>query len=278
MSLSEFDQEFTKESTAVTDLDPRYAVRSVSRAIELLKAIEKDASGEASSVTSLARTLGMSKGSVYSTLQTLLAHGLLSDRGEGASRTYRLGLGLFRLGQSATRQSTVADVSAPVLTSLMKATGLTARAALLDGDWALVVGSTYAPGAIRLDLRLGEREWPHCSAVGKALMSALGESEARQIVSRLGMPRHTRRTITDIDQFMAELALTRQRGYAVDDEEDADGIMCIAAPALDTAGRPYAAVSITGLKADQALEDTQAVAAIVRRHADDLTALVRGAD
>jgi IclR family acetate operon transcriptional repressor len=272
------DPELAKEYKPLTDLDPRYAVRSVARAIELLKTIERDPTGEASSVTSLARTLGMSKGSVYSTLQTLLAHGLISDRGEGASRTYRLGLGLFRLGQSATRQSTVADVTAPVLSSLMRATGLTSRVAMLDGDWALVVGCVYAPGAIRLDLRLGEREWPHCSAVGKALMSVLSESEARQIVSRLGMPRHTRRTITDIDQFMAELELTRQRGYAVDDEEDADGITCIAAPALDAAGRPYAAVSITGLKADPSLKDTSAVAALVRKHADDLTALVRGDD
>jgi IclR family acetate operon transcriptional repressor len=220
----------------------------------------------------------MSKGSVYSTLQTLLSYGLISDRGEGASRTYRLGLGLFRLGQSATRQSTVADVSAPVLSSLMKSTGLTARAALLDGDWALVVGCVYAPGAIRLDLRLGEREWPHCSSVGKALMSVLDESEARQIVSRLGMPRHARRTITDIDQLMKELEITRERGYAVDDEEDADGIMCIAAPALDTTGRPFAAVGVTGLKADPSLNDIQAVAAIVRAHADQLTAIVRGSD
>jgi IclR family acetate operon transcriptional repressor len=260
----------------VDDLDPRYAVRSVARAIELLKAIEMDPTGVDSTVTKLAQTVGMSKGSVYSTLQTLLAYGLISDRGEGASRTYRLGLGLFRLGQSATRQSTVADVSAPMLSSLMKATGLTSRVALLDGDWALVVGCVYAPGAIRLDLRLGEREWPHCSAVGKALMSVLNPSEARQIVSRLGMPKHTRRTITDIDQFMEELAITRERGYAVDDEEDADGIACIAAPVLDAAGKPYAALSVTGLKADPSLEDTHAVATMVRSHADALSAHVRG--
>ncbi|NEN04970.1 IclR family transcriptional regulator [Diaminobutyricibacter tongyongensis] len=258
------------------DLDPRYSVRSVGRAIELLQEIEKDPTGANSTVTKLALSVGMSKGSVYSTLQTLLAYGLITDRGEGASRTYRLGLGLFRLGQSATKQSTVADVSTPVLSSLMRATGLTSRAALLDGDWALVVACVFAPGAVRLDLRLGEREWPHCSAVGKSLMSALSDPEARQIVSRLGMPRHTRRTITDIDQFIEELAITRERGYAVDDEEDADGIVCISAPVLDTLGRPYAALSITGLKADPALEDTHAVAAVVRSHADTLSALVRG--
>ncbi len=158
----------------------------------------------------------------------------------------------------------------------MKTTGLTSRAALLDGDWALVVGCVYAPGAVRLDLRLGEREWPHCSAVGKALMSTLSDTEARQIVSRLGMPRHTRRTITDIDQFMDELAITRERGFAVDDEEDADGIICIAAPTLDVLGRPYAALSVTGLKADPAFEDTHAVAAKVRTHADTLSTLVQG--
>lgn len=262
----------------MVDLDPRYAVRSLAKAIELLRAIEKDPTGEASTVTQLAKAIGMSKGSAFSTLQTLMAYGLLADRGEGASRVYRLGLGLFRLGQSATRQSTVADVTAPVLSLLMKATGLTSRSAVLDGDWALVVGCVYAPGAVRLDLRLGEREWPHCSAVGKALMSTLPEAEARQIVSRLGMPRHTRRTITDIDQFMAELALCRERGYALDDEEDVDGIICIAAPTLDSTGKPYATVSVTGLKADPMLEDVEAVAGVVRRHADALAALVSGDD
>jgi IclR family acetate operon transcriptional repressor len=262
----------------VADLDPRYAVRSLSRAIELLRVIERDASGKSSTVTELARTLGMSKSSVYSTLQTLLAYGLISDRGEGASRRYRLGLGLFRLGQSATRQSTVADVSAPILSSLMKETGLTARAAVLDGDWALVVACVYSPGAIRLDLRLGEREWPHCSAVGKALMSVLAESEARQIVTRLGMPKHTRRTITDIDKLMEHLAVTSTQGYAVDDEEDADGILCIAAPALDAMGNPYATLSVTGLKADPSLKDVRSVAATVRGHAQELATLVRGDD
>jgi IclR family acetate operon transcriptional repressor len=258
------------------DLDPRYAVRSLAKAIELLREIERDQTGEASTVTQLAKAMGMSKGSAYATLQTLLAYGLLSDRGEGASRVYRLGLGLFRLGQSATRQSTVADISAPILSSLMKTTGLTSRSAVLDGDWALVVGCVYAPGAIRLDLRLGVREWPHCSAVGKALISTLPAAEARQIVSRLGMPRHSRRTITDIDEFMTELAISRERGWAIDDEEDVDGIICIAAPALDSAGNPYATVSVTGLKADPMLEDVEAVAGSVRRHADALAALVRG--
>jgi IclR family acetate operon transcriptional repressor len=259
----------------LSNLDPRYTVRSVGRAIELLRVIEQDVSGESSTVTELARTVGMSKGSVYSTLQTLLAYGLLSDRGEGPSRKYRLGLGLFRLGQSATRQSTVADVSAPILSSLMKERGLTARAAVLDGDWAIVVGCVYAPNAIRLDLRLGEQEWPHCSAIGKALMSVIPADETRQIVTRLGMPKRARNTITDIEVLMEQLLVIREQGFAVDDEEDADGVVCVAAPAFDTTGKPYATVSITGLKADPLLQDIPLVAASVRRHADALTALVR---
>lgn len=268
--------ETSERGVGVAELDPRYTIRSLVKAIELLRAIEKDQSGATSNVTQLAKAVGMSKGSAFATLQTLLAYGLIMDRGEGASRTYRLGLGLFRLGQSANRQSSAADVSAPVVTSLMKSTGLTARAAVRDGDWALVVNCIYAPGAIRLDLRLGERERPHCSAIGKAVMSTLPDDEVRQIVSRLGMPRKSRRTITDIDRFMEEIERCRDHRYAIDDEEDVDGIICIAAPALDSTGVLYATVSVTGLKADPMLEDVKHVAEVVRRHADELTALVCG--
>jgi IclR family acetate operon transcriptional repressor len=262
----------------MVEIDPRYAVRSLAKGIELLREIEKDPTGEQSTVTKLAKAIGMSKGAAFSTLQTLLAYGLVVDRGEGASRTYRLGLGLFRLGQSATRQSTAADVAAPVLSSLMKSTGLTARSAVRDGDWALVVNCVYAPGAIRLDLRLGEREWPHCSAIGKALMSTLPDAEVRQIVSRLGMPRHSRNTITDIDELMVSIARCRETGYAIDNGEDVDGIICIAAPALDATGELYATVSVTGLAMTPMLEDVESVALTVRAHADRLSAIVRGDD
>jgi IclR family acetate operon transcriptional repressor len=106
-------------------------------------------------------------------------------------------------------------------------------------------------------------------------MSVIPADETRQIVTRLGMPKRARNTITDIEVLMEQLLVIREQGFAVDDEEDADGVVCVAAPAFDTTGKPYATVSITGLKADPLLQDIPLVAASVRRHADALTALVR---
>ena len=82
-----------------------------------------------------------------------------------------LGLGLVRLGEHAADQTSVAMVCRPELESLTATTRLTARAAVLSDGWAVAVARVDSPDAIRLDLRLGEREWPHRSGLGKALMS-----------------------------------------------------------------------------------------------------------
>jgi IclR family acetate operon transcriptional repressor len=57
---------------------------------------------------------------------------------------------------------------------------------------------------------------------------------------------HNDRTIVSMRRFEEELAATRRRGYAVDDEEDTIGWRCLAAPVLDAAGTPVAAISVMG--------------------------------
>jgi len=256
----------------MSDLDVRYEVKSVSRAIAILEALE-DADDVGLTVTDLAKFVGLSKSTAYSTLQTMRSRGLVSDKGEGSSRRYALGLALVRLGHRASSQTTVADLGQQILGELTKATGLTSRLAVLDDDWAVVVARSDARGAVRLDLRMGQREWPHCTGVGKALLSALDEAEGRAIVARLGMPRRTPRTITSPDAFMAELARGRSNGFCIDDEEDAEGIMCVAAPVFDPHRRPIAAISVTGLKAGSSLRRHRDVGRQVRAAADKLAEL-----
>ena len=69
-------------------------------------------------------------------------------------------------------------------------------------------------------LEIAREERPHCSALGKVLLSHLSESQVRAIVGRTGLPARTAATITDVDWLLRELEETRARGFAVDDEED----------------------------------------------------------
>ncbi len=257
----------------MTEVESRYEVKSVVRAIAILEALE-DSQDDGLTVTEVAKLVGLSKSTAFATLHTLRAHGLVSDKGEGSTRRYRLGLALVRLGQQASAQTSIADLGQPVLRALTEETGLTSRIAVLDDDWAVVVARVDSRTAVRLDLRMGQREWPHCTGVGKALLSTLPEAEVRSIMGRLGMPARTERTITDPDNLVANLTRARADGFTIDDEEDAEGIMCIASPVVDVHGGVLGALSVTGLKADSALRQPRSVGRKVRAAAEQIGEMV----
>jgi IclR family acetate operon transcriptional repressor len=75
---------------------------------------------------------------------------------------------------------------------------------------------------------VGRRTFPHSTAVGKAILAHRPDDEVLRLLKRTGMNRHTDHTITDPDQFLAALAETRARGYALDDGEQEVGVRCIA--------------------------------------------------
>jgi IclR family acetate operon transcriptional repressor len=232
---------------SVSPVDDRYRVQSVGRALDLVELIANRGK-DGARLTDLARELGMSKAAVYALLQTLLAHGYLSDFSEGANRRYRLGLSLARLGDLAVANIALTDIAMPELRKLTADLGMTSRLAILDDGYAVVVGRVDAPGAIRFDAALGRREMPHCSAVGKALLAAMPSDEARKILERTALPKRTSHTITAVAQLMRELAVSAERGYAVDDEEDTEGVACVGSCVFGRGGQAAGAISVTGLK------------------------------
>ena len=232
---------------AARTVDERYRVQSLGRALDLVEMIATRGK-DGARLTDLARELGMSKAAVYALLQTLLSRGFLSDFSEGANRRYRLGLALARLGDMAVSNIALADVAMPELRKLTADLGMTSRLAILDEGYAVVVGRVDAPGSIRFDAALGRREMPHCSAVGKALLAALPRAEAQEILERTSLTRRTPRTIVALPQLMKELAATSERGYAIDDEEDTEGVACIGSCIFSRGGAVAGAISVTGLK------------------------------
>ncbi len=254
----------------------RYRVQSLGRGLDLLDRIAA-CGRDGARLTDLAAGQGLSKAATYAMLQTLLAHGFVADAGAGANRRYRLGLSLARLGELAVGNIALADVALPVLRELTAEVGLTSRVAILDDGYAVVIGRVDAPGAVRFDAALGRRELPHCSAVGKALLAARPAEEARAILRRIGLSRRTPRTITSLSQLMAELAESARRGYAVDDEEDTEGVACVAACIFGRGGEAAGAVSVTGLKARGWNARREALAEAVMRAAGRISRQLGGA-
>ena len=94
--------------------------------------------------------------------------------------------------------------------------------------------------------RIGMRNYAHSCAVGKVLLAFLPDSEVEGIIAQKGLPRLTKHTIVRPRELKQHLAHVRTQGYAVDDEENEEGIRCVAAPVRNDRGEVVAAISISG--------------------------------
>lgn len=252
---------------------PRYTVGSVAKALRLVDLV---ASGPAEGLTlsELARASGASKSTTYGLVRTLVDSGYLRDIEPG--RRYALGIALLRLGDVAGRQLPLSQVTAPVLQDLSRETGLTIRVAVVDNGYPVFVDRVDALGAVRFHAPLGVRELPHTSAAGKAILATLPDSEVQRIASECGLPRRTRKTISDLRTLESDLAVARRRGYAIDDEEDVDGVFCVAAAFFDHVGKCAGALSATGIKLDLPHWRLEELGHAVRTNADRVTKLLGG--
>ncbi len=266
----------TPTESAAPDRDTqRYRLHGVERALDTLELLAVAGPG-GMTLTELAERISVSKSSAFALLQTLIARGFVADTGTRLSRRYRLGMALAKLGDAAEIQSPLVSLALPVLQSLTDATGLTTRLMVPDGPYAVVTARVDAPGTVRFASYLGEREFPHCTSAGKALLAALPREQARALAMETGMPARTERTITDPDALLRDLELSAARGYTIDDEEDSEGVFCVGAAIFDRNGDRVAAISGTGLKLNRPTWRMDELGLRIREAADQITEALGG--
>jgi IclR family acetate operon transcriptional repressor len=249
----------------VTTEDPRArsgsGVRSLERAFELLEHLA-DAGGQLA-LTELAEVSGLPMPTIYRLMRTLVNRGYVRQE---PSKRYALGPRLIHLGETAGRL--LGSWAQPALAQLVNEVGETANMAVLEGDEVVYVAQVPSRHSMRMFTEVGRRVQPHCTGVGKALLAQLPDAVAWEIIGRTGMPPHTPRTITDPAVLLAELARIRQRGYALDDEEQEAGVRCVAVPVTGTP--TLAAISISGPHGRLPHDVIEDVIPIMRRAAGQL--------
>jgi IclR family acetate operon transcriptional repressor len=251
----------------------RYTVRSVARAMRLVQ-IVADGPAEGLPLSELARALGTSKSTTLSLARTLTAFGMLRD-GQPGPR-YTLGTGLIRLGDIARGQLPLGDVCRPLLAELSDLTKMTSRLAICDDGFPVFIERVDGPGSVRFHTPLGQREMPHSSAAGKAILATMTGEQVRELCAQAGLPRRTSHTITDLASLRENLALVRSNGFALDDEEDAEGVFCLGAAFFGHDGAVAGAVSVTGIKGDLPAWRVNELGQAVRRAADRVSEILGG--
>jgi len=241
--------------------------------MKLIELVAK-APKEGLQLSDLARDLRASKSTTLALARTLTKAGMLRDARPGPR--YFLGTALIRLGDITRSQLPLGEICRPVLEELAGATKMTSRVAINDAGYPVFIERVDGPGSVRFHTPLGQREEPHASAAGKAMLATMTEDQVRAICAEHGLPARTGRTITDTGLLLDSLATVRANGFAVDDEEDAEGIFCVGAAFSGHDGLCAGAVSITGIKSDLPAWRVNELGRTVHRAAGQVSQLLGG--
>jgi len=149
---------------------------------------------------------------------------------------YKLGPGILRLSDRLIKNLNIISTAKPYMARLVEVTGESAHLCMLSNDSAVVIEQVMTDSRLAVHAKIGNVEPVYCSSVGKCLLAYSEENKRESIISRLNFEPFTKKTITDAQVLREELQEVSVRGYAVDDGEVSEDIMCIAAPVFNNAG------------------------------------------
>jgi DNA-binding IclR family transcriptional regulator len=218
----------------------RGTIQSVDRAARILKAL---ASGPRRlGVSEIADRLGLTRPTVHGLLQTLQAHGFVEQ--DRDSDKYQLGAGLLQLGNSYLDLNELRARSLVHGERLATRADAAVRVGVMHGASVVIVHHVFRPDSTLQILEVGAELPLHASALGKAMLAFAPEPLVTDLLAE-PLPRLTSRTLT-ARALAAELAETRESGYARERDEAILGESSIASPIFDHSGQAVGAIGVVG--------------------------------
>lgn len=176
----------------------------------------------------LSAALNLHKSTVHRLLMSLIYMGYAKQ--DAATQKYMLSYRIVSVAGKILGRMDILRVAKPYLEQLSDLSGEAVHLVQRDENNILYIDKIEAKvGTIRMVSHVGMVRPMYCSGVGKAIMATLPAEEARKIWVQSSIEKKTEKTITDFDEMQRELLEIRKNGYAIDDEENEEGVRCIAA-------------------------------------------------
>jgi IclR family acetate operon transcriptional repressor len=221
--------------------DQKSGVQSVTRALSLLEIMADNP--EECSLSEISEQANLPSSTVHRLLTSLMQVGYVAQ--DPSTNRYCLGNSLIRLSHVAVRKHNLIRIARPWLEKTAAQTGETVNLTTRFGDSVIQLDHVDSPNMLRVSYPAGERFPLHASASGKVFLAFMPQSELDQFLVR-APEAFTTSTVVDYQGLMQEIALTRSRGYALDDAERELGVRCVAAPINHSLGHVDAAISVSG--------------------------------
>ena len=216
-------------------------IASLHRTLVMLEAVIDD--GGLQSIAAIARTIDMPVATAHRQVATLVAAGYLA---RSANSRHVAGPRLLHLAHKLDEKQVIANAAAPVLHRLAAKVGSIVQLGTLENDMVTYRLKT-GRGAQDLFTRTGLQLEAYCSGIGKVLLANLPDAAREAYLSAGPFVALTPHTMTDPVVLEQALHDVRTQGYARDDGEMAEDLMCVAVPIRTPDGRVPAAISVSRL-------------------------------
>ncbi|MCC3717780.1 DNA-binding transcriptional regulator KdgR [Rouxiella badensis] len=226
---------------AIAELDKQPdSVSSVLKVFGILQALGDE---REIGITELSQRVMMSKSTVYRFLQTMKSLGYVDQEGE--SEKYTLTLKLFELGAKALQNVDLIRSADIQMRELSRLTRETIHLGALDEDGIVYIHKIDSMYNLRMHSRIGRRNPLHSTAIGKVLLAWGEQNDVQAILAEMQFTRSTENTLMDVPSLVKVLEQVREQGYGEDNEEQEQGLRCIAVPVFDRFGVVVAGLSIS---------------------------------
>lgn len=218
-------------------------IQSVERAFSILELFQKTNRPE-HSVKEISDFLGLNKSTAFGLINTLTNLGYLYQNPE--NQKYALSLKLLSFSNTVKVQNIFIRTVHPFLEQLAGKYGETAHCAVEYNYSAVYIDKVEASGSIHIGTQIGTQNDLHCTGVGKCLLAYMAPERLEHFFSG-NLKTMTFHTITNSEQLRNEIQKVREQGYALDQEEYAVGLSCVAIPVFSAPDSVAFAISISGM-------------------------------
>ena len=216
-------------------------INSIERCLKVIDALSDHPAGL--KLTEISGLLDLHPSSVHHMISTLLPHDYIIQ--DPDTKKYSLGFRFLEISRKILDNLDIRRVAHRHLEVLRRKCREAVHLAMLRGDKVVYIDKLDTPSGLSLATYVGFTTDPHAAAGGKVLLAGLTDEAVRGIYKNRSLKGYGKNTITRLPDLLAELAMIRKRGYAVDNEEYYEGVRCVAAP-VSSGGQVVASISVTG--------------------------------
>ncbi|GAM11861.1 transcriptional regulator KdgR [Geobacter sp. OR-1] len=221
-------------------ISPEYRINTVEKAIEAIELLS-DTSNDNNNLVYMAEKLGLSRNKTFRILSTLTELGIAErDVSRG---TYHLGITAFEFARKLLRPASVINNAHPVIEELSRRHQEDVYLTVMCDKEVLFLDMAVCKQQVKTMPLVGMRYPFFATAAGK-VMAAMGVS-LDHVGTLLGKSRRNGSNVR-IDLLEQELAQIRNDGVAVDEDSLGEGVVSIAVPFKDYAGKVLGAITLLG--------------------------------